>query len=1028
MKRTVKRAAIWAMVLSLLLSMTAVCGLSFTASAAAVLYSENFNSYANGALPTNWTINSDSGYTDIKVQDGGLVINGIGTDAQTRVFYTGSELTTKGNYIFEADYTILQSDYALDKSSRYSGFIFRTSGSALQPYYYVTTRVNTATTANEFSIRNADNSFKKIAESPQPFNPSLNSTYRIKVVCTGALVQFYMDGHQIFNTTLDTSGSGYSYLTAGSIGFTTSNLKIKIDNITVTETDVVASVQPSLYDTYIPKTDLAAAPAAVTHVTSEAVFAKLTGTKLPTAAIYHLDKNLNITTPDGATKIATLNEALAKTAGKVIPALYLKDTATADALATYAGQVALQDAFLVADDMNVLKYARGKMTKLYGVLYTKLNSAATEADLASMVVNTNTAQGKIIMVDADYVSKADITYMQKRLMNVWVLDDNMESSEIYDNIYKGVNGLVSTDHGSVIYYMECFNTGTPIVIRDPFMYAHRGYSAVAPQNTMPAFYAAADMGADLIEMDVRQTSDGVVVIYHDDFLYSLTDCADTSKTVENSTYAELMQYNVDCMAGFSEKIPTLEQFLEFLKGTDIVGIVELKNYDAKLIPLTAQVIKDMGMEHQVVSIAFGAGQAAAFREALPGVSVGLLANYNASYTTATAVLNWAKNCCLPYNFSFHPNTGVVNTNDTTMLSNVIPVAAVRGFQYQPWTYASQARFDTAYVKGIQGLTTDHLEYDDGYVRSIQAGAKYQLKEGQATAMQALGYTSLGRIKLNCEFVRTGGAAVTFSYSNGKTTASGTGTVYGYLRYKSTTKSGSTYYVISDLFTVVVSANGGTTEMIDHHTSLLPEYVAKWKNSISNMNIDVTRDSRGDVLLNTTGNYPAVDNDCGMYASLNDSIYYNMKVDDCVSIVITLSNGNSYLLQKYMSGVTLNGEDLVGNGKTFSGYVKLSDMIPASDANNGEITISKIRVFNVGAAGSQVILKAIDVVEKIPSPVFQKCDVNGDGSVSTYDARMLMLYALGAGGLTSMQTVVADVNGDGNINTSDARLIMLEALS
>ncbi len=787
------------------------------------------------------------------------------------------------------------------------------------------------------------------------------------------------------------------------------------------------TTQPALYDTYIPKTDLSAAPAVVTHVTDSTVYSELTSAKTPTAAIFHIDKNMNILTPDGKTKIATLNEALSMMGGKIIPALYIQDNATADALASYVSEVALQDAFLVAEDMNVLKYARGKMLNLYGVLYKKLTSTATKEDLASMVIDTNTAQGKIILVDADYVSKSDVSYMQKRYMNVWVIDDDMSASDVYDNIYKGVNGLVSTDHGGAIYVIESFNTGTPVVVREPFIQAHRGYSAATPQNTMPAFYAAAEYGADFIEMDVRQTVDGVVVVYHDEYLYSLTDCEDTTKKVENVTYAELMTYNVDCMSGFSEKIPTLKQFLEFLKGTDIVGNVELKNWDSELIPLVARDIKEMGMEHQVVSISFSAGQAAALRKALPGVSVGLLANYNEKYTTAEEVLNWAKSCCLPYNFSFNPNISVIYTDDTTIVSNMIEKASVRGFQYRPFTHASQARFDTSFTEGLQGLATDHLEYDDGYVRSIQAGARYHLKEGQATTLQALCETSLGHDILGCEFVRTGGSAITFTYSGGKVTASGTGTAYGYLRYKDTTNSGKSYYLISELIAVQVSASGGTTELTDYHISLLPPYAAKWKNITDKMNINVIRDSRGDVLVNTTGNYPAVDSACGVYASLDDSIYYNIKVDGYTSIMVTLSDGSTYQLQKYMKGVTLKGDDLVGNGKTFTGYLKLSDIIPASAASNGQVMISKIRVFNVGDAGSEVILHALDVVQKIPSPVNLKYDVSGNGAVSTLDARVLLIYTLGAGGLTYTQSLAADANNDGNINTADARLILHETI-
>ena len=46
--------------------------------------------------------------------------------------------------------------------------------------------------------------------------------------------------------------------------------------------------------------------------------------------------------------------------------------------------------------------------------------------------------------------------------------------------------------------------------------AHRGASAYAPENTMPAFELAVRQGADMLELDVQRTADGVLVVFHDD--------------------------------------------------------------------------------------------------------------------------------------------------------------------------------------------------------------------------------------------------------------------------------------------------------------------------------------------------------------------------------------------------------------------------------------------------------------------------------------------------------------------------------
>src|SRR5262245_61214966 len=73
-------------------------------------------------------------------------------------------------------------------------------------------------------------------------------------------------------------------------------------------------------------------------------------------------------------------------------------------------------------------------------------------------------------------------------------------------------------------------TGTIII-------AHRGACTLAPENTLEAYAAAMDYGADGCEVDVRRTTDGVLVMFHDDMLDRLTD---GFGRVEELSYAELL--------------------------------------------------------------------------------------------------------------------------------------------------------------------------------------------------------------------------------------------------------------------------------------------------------------------------------------------------------------------------------------------------------------------------------------------------------------------------------------------------------
>src|SRR5438105_298377 len=57
----------------------------------------------------------------------------------------------------------------------------------------------------------------------------------------------------------------------------------------------------------------------------------------------------------------------------------------------------------------------------------------------------------------------------------------------------------------------------------PIVVAHRGASATFPENTLPSFEGAVEAGADVVELDVRMTADGVAVVMHDGDVATTTD-------------------------------------------------------------------------------------------------------------------------------------------------------------------------------------------------------------------------------------------------------------------------------------------------------------------------------------------------------------------------------------------------------------------------------------------------------------------------------------------------------------------------
>ena len=107
------------------------------------------------------------------------------------------------------------------------------------------------------------------------------------------------------------------------------------------------------------------------------------------------------------------------------------------------------------------------------------------------------------------------------------------------------------------------------------IWAHRGSSVAAPENTLEAFEQAMRDGADGIEFDVQLTADGEVVVCHDE---TIDRTSDGTGAIVDMTLADLRQHRYNNgMPGFDCQIPTLGEVLDLAAGGDVLLNVELKN-------------------------------------------------------------------------------------------------------------------------------------------------------------------------------------------------------------------------------------------------------------------------------------------------------------------------------------------------------------------------------------------------------------------------------------------------------------------
>ncbi len=149
--------------------------------------------------------------------------------------------------------------------------------------------------------------------------------------------------------------------------------------------------------------------------------------------------------------------------------------------------------------------------------------------------------------------------------------------------------------------------------------AHRGFSGAAPENTLSSFRKAIDVGTDVLELDIRFSKDGHLVVFHDDRLERITK---KIGKVSSLTLQELRGLDAGSWFGPSfagERIPTLNEVIELARDRVLLNI-ELKTGDhgpysmIDLADRALEEIKKAKMEDRVLFSSFDATALGRIRE------------------------------------------------------------------------------------------------------------------------------------------------------------------------------------------------------------------------------------------------------------------------------------------------------------------------------------------------------------------------------------------------------------------------------
>lgn len=241
--------------------------------------------------------------------------------------------------------------------------------------------------------------------------------------------------------------------------------------------------------------------------------------------------------------------------------------------------------------------------------------------------------------------------------------------------------------------------------------AHRGYSAVAPENTLPALAAAVLAGATVVEFDVRTTADDVPVLFHDRTVDRTTD---GTGHVWDLTLDQMRR--LDAGSRFSAayaglRVPLLSEALDLLAPPGPAGDVELlleikPPADLDQVKRILGQVADRDLLARTVVQSFDPQVVALVRDAMPDQRRGLLRLRLDSDTVALAT-ELGVVCC-------NPPVGDVLADPDTMAR-----LAAAGIAVMPWTANDVTQWPALVDAGAAGLITDRVGELTG---SVQLGS------------------------------------------------------------------------------------------------------------------------------------------------------------------------------------------------------------------------------------------------------------------------------------------------------------------
>lgn len=228
------------------------------------------------------------------------------------------------------------------------------------------------------------------------------------------------------------------------------------------------------------------------------------------------------------------------------------------------------------------------------------------------------------------------------------------------------------------------------------IWAHRGASAYAPENTIYAFQKAIEMGAQGIELDVHMSADGILVVCHDENVRRTSNGKGRISQM-NLTQLKRINFSKGFEAEFAEApMPTLQEVYELVRPTNLLINVEIKTnreaypgIEKKLLTLE----RSMGVKGRVLYSSFNHFTLRNLIQVDPHVNTGVL---------------YSNELVEPWNYAKYLGAKALHPNYKVLLGypGYVECAHAAGLIVNTWTVDASSEMRTLMDMGVDGIITN----------------------------------------------------------------------------------------------------------------------------------------------------------------------------------------------------------------------------------------------------------------------------------------------------------------------------------